>query len=47
MSEGARSGAWAAQLVRDTYGDADRSRNERFLENALIDWLEQGENRWS
>lgn len=46
MSEGARSGAWAAQLVRDTYGDADRSRNERFLENALIDWLEQGENRW-
>lgn len=39
MSEGARSGAWAAQLIRATYGEGDRRRDEQFVENSLLAWL--------
>ena len=39
MSESERSGAWAAQLIRATYGEGDRRRDEQFVENALLAWL--------
>lgn len=45
MSESARSGAWAAQLIRATYGEGDRRRDEQFVEKALLAWLELDSNR--
>lgn len=38
QDSGAGAGAWAAQLIRDTYRDSEPDRDERFLENALVRW---------
>ncbi|MFP3397664.1 hypothetical protein SB749_15140 [Brevibacterium sp. SIMBA_078] len=45
MSEGKSAGLWAAQLNQDTYREGDRRRDEQFMENALLAWLETRRNQ--